>query len=186
MPDDDKQQPPAATEPTSVMVSGVKLLGVATEAEAHAKISDLTKLNMALMSATGASSNAEALARVMAWKSGSEHATELVKQVDELKSKATASQKEASIQKLSREGKLAPAMHDWARANFASAEALETFALALPPMVTIGAHEPTDPTKAVTLTADDKLVIAQLGISEELYIEEKKHEMARNRARTGG
>lgn len=171
---------------SAVSISGVKLLGVSSEAEATAKIQQLTRLNSALMAATGASGDAEALARVMAWKGSADREPDHVKQIGDLKAASAASAKEAAIQKLSREGKLAPSMHDWARANFATAEALESFCVALPPMATLGAHEPVDPKKTVTLTAEDRAVIEQLGISEEVYLEEKRLEQARKAARSGG
>lgn len=183
----EENQPPAASEPASVTVSGVKLLGVATEAEAHTRILNLTKLNAALMSATGASTDAEALARVMAWKHGADQTEALVRQVAELKSSNAASQKEATIQKLSREGKLAPAMHDWARANFATAESLETFALSLPPMVQLGSiQEQNAGDKKVALTEEDHKVIASLGITTEAYIAERKLELERAAKRQAG
>jgi ATP-dependent protease ClpP protease subunit len=171
---------------SGVSISGVKLLGVTSEAEATAKIQQLTRLNSALMAATSAANDAEALARVMAWKGAADREPEHVKQIGDLKSAGAASAKEAAIQKLSREGKLAPSMHDWARANFATAEALESFCVALPPMATLGAHEPSDPKQTVTLTAQDREVIAMLGIPETVYLEEKKLEQARKAARSGG
>ncbi len=169
-----------------VTVSGVKLLGVATEAEASAKVQQFMRVNSALMAATGASSDSEALARVMSWKGAADREPEHVKQIGELKTSQATAAKEAVIQKLSREGKLAPAMHDWARTNFQTAESLESFAAALPAMANIGAHEPVDPSKTVTLTASDREVIAALGIDEKVYLEEKKLEHARKTARSGG
>jgi ATP-dependent Clp protease protease subunit len=186
MPETEVQQVPAASEPASVVVSGVKLLGVTTEAEATAKINEFQRLNMALMGATGASTNAEAMARVMGWKANADQVPELVKQVADLRAEANSSKKEAAIQKLSREGRLAPAQHDWARANFTSAEALETFALTLPEMAKIGAHEPDGKEGAVALTAEEKSVCALLNMSEDKFLEEKKIQSARRNARTGG
>jgi ATP-dependent protease ClpP protease subunit len=175
-----------APKPTVVEVSGVALLGVATESEASTKVQQLTRVNSALIAATGASTDTEALARVMSWKGAADREPEHVKQISDLKAATQVAAKEAAIQKLSREGKLAPSMHDWARANFASAEALESFCVALPPMATLGAHEPTDPSKTVQLTAQDREVIAMLGIPENVYLEEKKLEQARKAARSGG
>jgi ATP-dependent protease ClpP protease subunit len=176
----------SAPQETVIELSGVKLLGVATEADAATKVQQLTRVNSALMAATGASTDHEALARVMSWKGAADREPEHVKQISELKTSQIAAAKEASIQKLSREGKLAPAMHDWARANFQSGEALEAFCAALPPMVQLGAHEPKDPTDSMTLSASEKEVARLLNLSEDDYLAQKKLEAKQRAARVGG
>lgn len=177
-----------ADEPATVAVSGVKLLGVATEEEATTKVADLTKLSMAVMGQTGAGSNAEALVRIMNWKSGSELVTEMTTKVSELTTKMESYKLEAAIQRLSRDGKLAPAQHEWARANFKTAESLETFALTLPTLASIGAHEPNAGTNAISLSSDERSICKQLGITEEVYLEQKKLEAQQrgHAARVGG
>lgn len=175
-----------ADAPAQVTISGVKLLGVTTEEEAAAKASDLTKLSMAVMGATGASSNAEAVVRMMGWKTGADQAADLAKQVSDLNAKMESHKLEAAIQRLSREGKLAPAQHEWARANFKTAESLETFALTLPSLASLGANEPNAGTNTVTLTAEERNVCKQLGITEEQFLEQKKLEAQQRAARVGG
>lgn len=169
----------AASEPASVTVSGVKLLGVTNEAEAATKIQDLTKLSMAVMGATQSGSNAEALAKILAWKEGADQTAGLLKQVHDLRASTVSARRDGAIEKLSREGRLSPSQHEWARANFASAEQLETFAMTLPPMAAIGAQEPNG-SEQLTLNETERKVCASLGIPESEYLEQKKLE-AKNR-----
>lgn len=170
-----------------VELSGVKLVGASNEAEAAARITDMQKLSMAVMGATSASTNAEALTRIMGWKAGSDQSADLLKQVADLKTQTTAAQRDGAIQKLSREGRLAPSQHEWARSNFATAESLETFALTLPPMAAIGnVTESNDTTKMTQLDASDREICKALGLSEDVYLEQKKLELQSAKARKAG
>jgi phage I-like protein len=168
----------AAPEPASVTVSGVKLLGVSTEAEAHARINDLNKLSIALLGVTGKASHAEALLAVNAWKTGHDQSIVLGAKVTELDGQIKSARRDGMIEKLSREGRLAPAAHEWARTQFATAEALETFAMTLPPMAQLGPKEPAGGEVPGTLSAEQKSVCVALGITEEQYLEQLKLDAA--------
>jgi ATP-dependent protease ClpP protease subunit len=176
MPEHETQQP-AGSEP-AVIVSGVKLLGVSTEAEAHARVQALNNLNIALLGMTEKGSIAEALLVVNAWKVGHDQSHALAKKVTELEASTRNARRDGAIEKLSREGRLAPAAHEWARTQFQTAEALESFALTMPPMAQLGPREPIEGGTNMTLTAEEKNVCEALGMPEAAYLEQKKLDQA--------
>lgn len=163
-------KPPEA----SVTVSGVKLLGVATEAEATAKITEFQRGMLQLLGTTGKASVAEAIPVVLGWKEGAEQATALTKKVGELSEEARVAKRDGAIEKLSRDGVLPPSRHEWARAQFATAEAVETFCQGMPKGFFGSINEPTQSDAAVALTADEQHICKTLGMSEQQYLEEKK------------
>lgn len=175
-----------ASAASTVALSGVKIVGASTEAEASAKIVELQKTSMELMANTGAGDRSEAIARIAAWRAGSEREPGLLKQLAELKNDVRAAKRDAAVDRLSKEGRLSPSQHDWARANFQDAESLETFALTIPPMHSFGPSEPSDPAKAIKLDVDDRKICLDLGISEELYLEQKKLDLQSAKARKAG
>jgi ATP-dependent Clp protease protease subunit len=164
----------AAVSEKPVMVSGVKLLNVATEEEAAARVNQLSNLSIAIMAMTGKETIAEATLALNAWKVGSEQAGELATRVTQLENSTRVAKLEASIEKLSREGRLAPAQHDWARKQFNTAEQLDTFALTMPPMVKIGPVESPSGGISNTLTDEEKNVCKLTGVSEAAFLETKR------------
>src|SRR6478609_4193660 len=159
--------------PEAVNVSGVKLLGVATEAEATAKIQDFQRTILQLLGTTGKATPAEAISAVLDWKSGAEQTVNLTKQVGQLTEESRVAKRDGAIEKMSREGILPPARHEWARTQFATAEAVESFCAGMPQGFFNSIKTPEG--EAVSaLTAEEKQVCVLLGMSEEKYLEEKK------------
>jgi ATP-dependent Clp protease protease subunit len=162
------------TAQASVSVSGVPLLGVANEAEATAKIQEFQRGMLQLLGATSKATVAEAMGVVLEWKTGADQTATLTKQVAGLTEESRVAKRDGAIEKLSREGVLPPARHEWARAQFATAEAVETFCAGMPKGFFSAVNEPNSDDKTVELTADEKNICKVLGMSEAKYQEEKK------------
>jgi ATP-dependent protease ClpP protease subunit len=162
------------TAQASVSVSGVQLLGVANEVEATAKIQEFQRGMLQLLGATSKATVAEAMGVVLEWKTGADQTAALTKQVAGLTEESRVAKRDGAIEKLSREGVLPPARHEWARAQFATAEAVETFCAGMPKGFFSAVNEPNRDDAAVELTADEKNICKVLGMSEAKYQEEKK------------
>jgi ATP-dependent protease ClpP protease subunit len=160
--------------PAAVNVSGVKLVGVATEAEATAKIQDFQRTILQLLGTTGKATPAEAISAVLDWKSGAEQTVNLTKRVGELTEESRVAKRDGAIEKMSREGILPPARHEWARSQFATADAVESFCAGMPQGFFNSIKTPEDGEAVSALTAEEKQVCAVLGMTEEKYLEEKK------------
>lgn len=159
--------------PAAVNVSGVNLVGVATEAEATAKIQDFQRTILQLLGTTGKATPAEAISAVLDWKSGAEQTVNLTKRVGELTEESRVAKRDGAIEKMSREGILPPARHEWARSQFATADAVESFCAGMPQGFFNSIKTPEGEV-ASALTAEEKQVCAVLGMTEEKYLEEKK------------
>lgn len=156
----------------AVAVSGVKLVGVATEAEATAKITGFQRSILALLGTTGKANAEEALATVETWKESAGQVPVLTKKVGELTEEARLAKRDAAIEKAGRDN-LPPARHEWAKTQFATAEQVESFCAGLPKGFFQGVNEPGDG-DVVSLTDSEKLVCKNLGMTEAQYLEEKK------------
>lgn len=154
----------------AVAISGVKLVGVATEAEATAKIQDLQRGVLQVLGTTGKATIAEAMPILLGWKSGSEQAVAMTQKVAELTEETRVAKRDAAIVA----SNIPPARHDWARTAFATAEAVETFAAGLPAGFFNAINEPKDKDSSLVLTAEERSVCKTLGMSEQQFIEEKK------------
>jgi ATP-dependent Clp protease protease subunit len=160
----------ADAEPvSSVTVSGVRLVGVATEVEATAKIQDFQRGVMQVLGATGKATIAEAMPVVLSWKAGSEQAAELTKTVATLTEQTRVAKRDAAIVA----SNIPPARHEWARTAFMTAEAVETFAAGLPAGFFTAINEPKDKETSTALTAEERSVCKTLGMSEEQFLKEK-------------
>lgn len=164
------EKPPEA----SVAVSGVSLVGVATEAEAKDKIQGLQRGVMQLLGTTAKASVEEAMAEIQTWKDDAKDKKALTKRVGELTEESRVAKRDAAIAKLSQDGALPPSRHEWARTQFATAEAVETFCQGMPKGFFGSVQEPTSSDADVSLTTEEKQICKTLGMSEAQYVEEKK------------
>ena len=185
MPENEKTAP-VVTAPLVPKATGgvLQQLNVATEAQAVERVADLLKLSFQLLGLTGASTHAEAITVLSGWRATVERSVELQEQIREFESRHQQSQLEAAIQKYSREGKLPPCAHEAARMNFQTAEQLERFMAAMPRFPEGTVTERTE--SIVTLTAEEKQVCANIGISEETYLAEKRAQREQSQANRGG
>ncbi|MBA2686857.1 MAG: hypothetical protein H0U64_02030 [Gemmatimonadaceae bacterium] len=157
-------------------VSGVKLLGVANEVEAEAKIKELQNTQLQITGATGKATVAEAMAVILDWKTRADNEMRLTNKVATLTEESRVAKRDESIERMSREGTLPPARHDWARSQFATAEQVETFCAGMPKGFFANINEPASAVDSLTLDASERKICASLGISEAEYLEQKKLE----------
>jgi len=170
----------ATAAPIEASAGVLKLLGADTQDAASARAQDLQKLSIALLACTGSTSTDQALAQVTQWRDSAAQATKLLAQLTEAQAQGKKAELEAMIQRLSGQGKLPPASHEWARVNFQTAQALEQFALSLPSFVSLGPTE--NAASAVQMTAEDREACRLTGCSEEAFLEAKKIENEKRRA----
>lgn len=161
----------AKTQPATVAVSGVKLVGVATEAEAEAKIKEFQAGMLQLLGTTSKASIPEAMAVVLDWKGGAEREAKAISQVATLTEESRVAKRDAAIFS---QKNLPPARHEWARAQFATAEAVETFCAGMPTGFFAAINEPNGDEQSLALSVDEKQICRVLGMTEAQYIEEKK------------
>jgi ATP-dependent protease ClpP protease subunit len=170
-------------QPASIALSGVKLLGVATEAEATQQIHEYQRTELTLLGSTNKPTLAEAMTVVLGWKTKADTADKLTTQVGELTESARIAKRDGAIEKLSREGLLPPAKHAWARQQFATADAVETFCAGMPKGFFASVTEQTDGTVMLTLSDEERQVCKHLNIAEKDYLEQKKLDMQNQRGR---
>ncbi len=132
----------------------LKALGVHSEAEALSAAVELNNLLAGVLALTGAQNAVAALAIATGWKQSSEA---LAKRVGELELEGKKIKLDAAIEKLSREGKLPPSLHDWARST-QTAESLERSPQRCPPC----RRRPPPPRPAATRAARRRLLRAKL------------------------
>lgn len=175
-----KEQPKPAPAAAAAEPQGfVAILGVSSEAEGIAKVRELQNSALAILAATGKASIAEAMPVLGEWKLKAEQSDRLTKHVAQLTEESRIAKRDAAIEKLSREGGLPPSRHEWARMQFATAEAVETFCVGMPKGFWGSVTEPTEATANLTLTDEQKKVCAVLGMSEKDYLEQLKLERSR-------
>ncbi len=161
----------AKAQSATVAVSGIKLVGVATEAEAEAKIKEFQAGMLQLLGSTGKATTAEAMGVLLEWKQGAEQATALTKKVATLTEETRVAKRDAAIVN---QKNLPPARHEWARAQFATAEAVETFCAGMPTGFFAAINEPNGDEQTLALSVEEKQICKTLGMSEAQYLEEKK------------
>jgi len=161
----------------------LKLLGARTAAEA---LSRNTEFN-SLLQLSGKASVAEATAEFARWKASADQCVKLAVRVTQLENEQKSAKLDSTIVKLSEEGKLPPALHDWARTL--TVEQLEQFAASAAPV----AGGPTSPAVrppaggSLTLLSDEERVVcSQMNITEKDFLEAKKYMIAQEEARRKG
>lgn len=161
----------------------LKALGLkedANEAEALAALTALQGGTSQLVTLTGKATPAEAIGVLQAWKAGAEQATTLSARVAELEGQTRQSEVRELIEQGKKDGKVTPAMEavltSMGKENIAT---LTAFLEAAPKVAPGGEHNPPkNPQEHVTLSAEDKAVIAQMGIDAETYQKHKKAQEA--------
>lgn len=166
-----------AAAPKSVL----KLLGSDSEPRATERLLDLQRLSLAVLGITSASTHEQAIVQINAFKAGNDQSIKLAARVGELDESLRKERLETTIQKLSRDGKLPPARHEWARLNFPTSEALDTFAMGLGTFPSEGPHEPN--TATVALTAEERNICRQTGVAETDFLAQRKLEREQQAAR---
>lgn len=159
----------AAVEPTGFLA----ILGVSSEADGLAKVRELKNSALAILAATGKPTIAEAMPVIHEWKARSEQTDSLMKQVSQLAQRARVADRDAAIEKLTREGSLPPSRHAWAKERFQTAEDAETFCAGMTAGFWGSVTEPSDnaPTQ---LTDEQKTICKNLGLSEQSFLEQLK------------
>jgi len=172
----------------------LRMLGVRTAAEALSRFTEFSMLETSLLSLTGEPTRAAAVSKVTNWKAEAATATTLARRVTELEASTANVERDATIARLSSEGRLQPSLHEWAKTQ--TKASLELFAAGAQ-VVTPGASgggagsgggkgttELAEQT--VTLSAVDLEVCKQVGMSPTDFLEQRKLELAQQRAAQGG
>lgn len=140
----------------------LSLLGASDEAQAVEKI----KVSEGIIDDAAVTLGVEPQgvgAAIRALRLRAEAGDAAVAELAEVKEKAKAAAKDATIARLSEEGKLPPALHDWARTQ--TLESLEVFGAVAPRVVRPGDAEAVVPAVArVELTEEEKIVAKALGL----------------------
>lgn len=151
----------------------LRQLGVTTQEAGASRAQELQRVNIALLSATGANTTEQALAQIGTWKTMADQTAGLLKQVATLSEAKNKAEIEGAIAKFSASGQLPPSAHEYARINCLTAAAVEQLALSLPKF---GAAPHEQTTKVTALTDEDRQICRLTGVSEEDYLEQKKLE----------
>lgn len=168
-------------------------LGARSDAEGQTRASALTKLEIGLFGATGCTDHTAALNQITAWRLGAENAVKLDAKVKTLEGEVSTHKLEAAIQRASVDqvvdgvtvpARLPPAMHQWARTSFATAESLENFLASAPlGFATATVTQPSE--QPVALTDVERDVCKSMGMSEATFLEQKKLDQQRRTAQAG-
>jgi HK97 family phage prohead protease len=92
------------------------LAETAIEADAVSAVTSLKSFEREMMTVTGKATVAEAMGVVQAWKSSADKVVELQATVEEMQTAAANRERASLIEKARKDGKLAPAMVEWAKA----------------------------------------------------------------------
>jgi phage I-like protein len=133
----------------------------ATEAQALSAVTALQEDHAQLIALTGKPTAAEALAVVRAWQQGAEQVPVLSARVDELEQEKKTAELNALIQQGQEEGKLSPAMLEWAKTQ--SKESLTAFLSAAPKLVVTEQKVPPQEPGSITLSQAVEEVKTELG-----------------------
>ena len=147
-----------------------------------------------ILKALGVKTGAEALGRIVQLNNDKDEAEKVIatlksegvrlaQQLAEVQLAQKNEKRDALIVKLSTEGKLPPSLAEWAKSQ--SLESLEQFAAGAPTVKPAGNGPPVSPPAAgsvTTLSAEEKDVAKQLGVSFEDFIAEKEKLAAEARA----
>lgn len=160
-------------------------LGARNESDGKQKASELSQLSTGLLAVTGASTNAGAMAKIAEWKIGAEQTSALAKKVSELETTVADTKRDSKIEILSREGKLPPALHAFARTQ--TAEQLAQFEAAAPVFAAASSvTEQNDPNANIVLTEEQRAICKHLQVSETAYLEQLKLDRTKGRQAPAG
>ena len=165
-------RPPQAERKHETMDEILKLLGVTTEAEAIAKLSQLSGLLQLLLSETGKSTQGDAIEQIRSWKKEAGTATELADKVRKLENERSETEREALITELNDQGKLPQSLFGWARTQ--TKESLEAFGKDAPVSKRRENHDPPDGDSITTLSEVELQACRLLGMTRAQYVEAKK------------
>ena len=165
--DPGKQQAPDKGKEIEPMSDKLfKLLGASDEGEALVIASEINTLSKALLKVTGATSLDGALAAIEANAALPAEIVELSAKLSAYESANLTRDRDALIETLSKDGKLPPALHTWAKTQ--TLESLNTFGQSAPVLGAVATPAGTPPTdNTVTLSAEDEYMLAQFGIETE-------------------
>lgn len=145
----------------------VVALGCSDEADAVAKVHGLTLVMGEVEAVTGKVVASEAVGALRALKLKADRADALGVELSELKARGEAEKREALIVRLSEDGKLPPALHDWARAlDYA---ALVAFGENAPKLVSDEKAPKPPPTDTIALSEELKAMLKRTGQTEDDY-----------------
>lgn len=142
-------------------------LGCSEEAEAVAKVQGLSLVMTEVEAVTGKSGASEAIGALRALKLKADGHDALALELSELKARADSEKREALIVKLSEEGKLPPALHDWARAL--DLKALIAFGEGAPKLVSDEQAPKPPKTDTIALSEELKAMLKRTGQTEDDY-----------------
>lgn len=145
-------------------------LGAADESEALVIAKEFNTWSKDILKATSAESLNDALDAVKANAQLPSEVASLSKELEAIKTKQAIDDRESLIAKLSKGGKLPPALHVWARTQ--SIESLNAFGDAAPELATGPVGQPVE--ASIALTAEDEKIIKLTGMSREAFIVERK------------
>lgn len=125
-----------------------------------------------LLSITGKSAVSEALAVVQGFKAAADQLPAMQESLKKLQDEKLASERDQLIAKAKADGKLAPALEDWARAQ--PIAALQAYLEVAPPVVPIGKEkQPPAEATVVTLSNEELEVAKQLRVDPKVLAERK-------------
>jgi len=114
------------------------------------------------------------MATLSGWKTQAEQSSKLAEKVQQLEAANANSARDVMIEKLSQEGKLSPALKEWAKTQ--TIESLAAFGK-VAPVSTVASPEvkpPSSDGELTTLSATDAKVCELMGITHEDFIKERK------------
>lgn len=170
MADTDKSPAPGASRSPIVVT-----LGARDEAEAIEKVANLQTTLSDVASTLKVEAKPDVIkGAIQALALKAEKADKLQAQLNELTAKAEADKKAGLIAKLSEDGKLPPALHEWAKSQ--SIESLTAFGEHAPVLAPAAKVESakTEQNGVVTLSDEEKQAAALLGNSLEFLTQHKK------------
>lgn len=157
---------------TQMLEEIIKVSGVRTEAELLSWFAANKQQWDSLVALSGKATNMEVIEEFKRLKNVDVEAVKLAQRVAELEGATKKRELDDVIAALSTQGKLAPSLHDWARAT-QSPDSLKMFALGAPAHAANGPTQPPTGT-VVTLSAEEREVVKQLGLTTAVYLAEKK------------
>lgn len=148
----------------------VVTLGARDESEALEKVAKMRATLSDVAGVLGAPEE-DLGAAVRALKLSADAAAALKTELAELKSKAETAERDGLIARLSEEGKLPPALHEWARTQ--PIKSLEVFGAHAPALTSDKAPPAGPSTEVVVLSEELKKALAAQGMSPEEYVKTK-------------
>lgn len=148
----------------------VVTLGARDESEALEKVTKMRATLSDVASVVGADEE-QLGAAVRALKLSADKSNALATELGELKAAAETKERDSLIVRLSEEGKLPPALHDWARTQ--PIKSLEVFGAHAPKLVSDGGPPKPPSTEVIVLSDELKAALKAQGMSEADYLKTK-------------